>query len=98
MIALFKIFPHRSGALDYLILWITLAMLVAFFRLLVGPKLADRVVAFDTMGIMAISLLILLSLRYKSALYLDVAFVFALIGFIGTIVFARFNILRGEDA
>jgi len=84
--------------LDYMILLISLAMLVAFVRLILGPKLADRVVAFDTMGIMAISLLILLSLQYKSPLYLDVAFVFALIGFIGTIVFARFNILRGRDA
>jgi len=83
--------------LDYMILLIGLAMLVAFIRLLVGPKLSDRVVAFDTMGIMAISLLILLAIHYKSALYLDVAFVFALIGFIGTIVFARFNILRGND-
>lgn len=83
--------------MDYMILLIGLAMMVAFLRLVIGPKLADRVVAFDTMGIMAISLLILLALRYKSALYLDVAFVFALIGFIGTIVFARFNILRGDD-
>jgi len=84
--------------LDYMILLIGLAMLVAFIRLLIGPKLSDRVVAFDTMGIMAIALLILLSIQYKSALYLDVAFVFALIGFIGTIVFARFNILRGKNA
>jgi multisubunit Na+/H+ antiporter MnhF subunit len=81
-----------------MILLIGLAMLVAFIRLLIGPKLSDRVVAFDTMGIMAIALLILLSIQYKSALYLDVAFVFALIGFIGTIVFARFNILRGKNA
>ena len=84
--------------MDYMILLIGLAMLVAFIRLLIGPKLSDRVVAFDTMGIMAIALLILLSIQYKSALYLDVAFVFALIGFIGTIVFARFNILRGKNA
>ncbi len=87
----------KECVLDYMILLIGLAMMVAFLRLVIGPKLADRVVAFDTMGIMAISLLILLALRYKSALYLDVAFVFALIGFIGTIVFARFNILRGDD-
>jgi len=98
MLASLISFPHRSGVLDYMILLISLAMLVAFVRLILGPKLADRVVAFDTMGIMAISLLILLSLHYKSPLYLDVAFVFALIGFIGTIVFARFNILRGRDA
>lgn len=83
--------------MDYLVLLIVLAIIIAFIRLVIGPNLADRVVAFDAMGIMMISLLILLSIHYKSALYLDVAFVFALIGFIGTIVFARFNVLRGDD-
>jgi len=84
--------------MDFFLFLIVLAMFVSFIRLVIGPNFADRVVVFDTMGIMAISLLVLLSIGYKSALYLDVAFVFALIGFIGTIIFARFNILRGKDA
>ncbi len=84
--------------MDFFVFLILFAMLIASIRLIVGPNFADRVVAFDTMSIMAISLLVLLSIGYKSALYLDVAFVFALIGFIGTIIFARFNILRGKDA
>ena len=84
--------------MDFFVFLIVLAMFVSFIRLVIGPNFADRVVAFDTMGIMAISLLVLLSIGYKSALYLDVAFVFALIGFIGTIIFARFNVLRGKDA
>jgi len=84
--------------MDFFVFLIVLAMFVSFIRLVIGPNFADRVVAFDTMSIMAISLLVLLSIGYKSALYLDVAFVFALIGFIGTIIFARFNILRGKDA
>ncbi len=84
--------------MDFFVFLILFAMLIASIRLLMGPNFADKVVAFDTMSIMAISLLVLLSIGYKSALYLDVAFVFALIGFIGTIIFARFNILRGKDA
>ena len=84
--------------MDFFVFLILFAMLIASIRLIVGPNFADRVVAFDTMSIMAISLLVLLSIGYKSALYLDVAFVFALTGFIGTIIFARFNILRGKDA
>lgn len=84
--------------MDFLIFLAIIAMALAMIRLLLGPNLADRVVAFDTMSIMAISVLVLLSVSYKTALYLDVAFVFALIGFVSTIIFARFNILRGEDA
>lgn len=83
--------------LELLILTTALAIFIAFVHFLKTPRLADRVLAFDTMGILAIALLVLLSVTEKSALYLDVAFVFALIGFIGTIVFARFNLVKKGD-
>ena len=82
----------------FLILLILFAILLSFIRFIKGPHLTDRVVAFDTMGIIAVSLLVVLSVTIKSSLYLDVAFVFALIGFIGTIIFARFNVAKGDDA
>ena len=81
-----------------LILLILFAILLSFIRFIKGPHLTDRVVAFDTMGIIAVSLLVLLSVSLKSSLYIDVAIVFALIGFIGTIIFARFNITKDSDA
>jgi multisubunit Na+/H+ antiporter MnhF subunit len=83
--------------LNFLILVILFAIFLSFLRFIKGPHLTDRVVAFDTMGIMAVSLLVLLSVTVKDAIYLDVAFVFALIGFIGTIVFARFNVAKDSD-
>jgi multicomponent Na+:H+ antiporter subunit F len=49
------------------------------------------------MSIIAVSLLVLLSVSAKSSLYLDVALVFALIGFVGTIIFARFNVTKESD-
>lgn len=81
-----------------LIFLIVFAIFLSFLRFIKGPHLTDRVVAFDTMGIIAVSLLVLLSVTIKDSIYLDVAFVFALIGFIGTIIFARFNIAKGDDA
>jgi len=84
--------------LNFLILLIMFAIFLSFLRFIKGPHLTDRVVAFDTMGIIAVSLLTLLSVTLKSSIYLDVAFVFALIGFIGTIIFARFNVAKDSDA
>ena len=84
--------------INILILLILFAILLSFIRFIKGPHLTDRVVAFDTMGIIAVSLLVLLSVTFKSSLYLDVALVFALIGFIGTIIFARFNVTKDSDA
>ncbi|MEA3353892.1 MAG: monovalent cation/H+ antiporter complex subunit F [Campylobacterota bacterium] len=80
--------------IDFLIFLILAAIFLSFIRFIKGPLLLDRVIAFDTMGIIAISLLALLSVTYKSSIYIDVAFVFALIGFIGSIVFARFNMVN----
>jgi len=83
--------------INFLILLILFAIFLSFIRFIKGPHLTDRVVAFDTMGIIAVSLLALLSVSMKNSVYLDVAFVFALIGFIGTIIFARFNVAKDSD-
>ena len=82
---------------DILIFLMAGAIFLSFIRFLKGPKFSDRVVALDTMSIIAVSFLVFLSVTIKSSLYLDVAFVFALIGFIGTIVFARFNVIKEDD-
>ena len=79
---------------DFFISLIGIAIFLSFIRFLKGSHLLDRVVAFDTMSIISVSLLILLSITLKEPFYLDIAFVFALIGFIGVIVFARFNSLK----
>jgi len=84
--------------IEFLLFIIALAILLSFIRFIKGPHLTDRVIAFDTMGIIAVSFLVLLSISIKSSLYLDIAFVFALIGFIGTIIFARFNVAKDRDA
>ncbi len=67
-----------------------LAMLITLYRFLKGPTLADRVVAFDVMNIIGVSLLVLLSLYFQRSLYLDIALVFGLIGFLGTTIFGRY--------
>lgn len=82
---------------DFLIFLILVAIFLSFIRFIKGSLLLDRVVAFDTMSIIAICLLALLSVTYKSSLYIDIALVFALIGFIGSIVFARFYMVKDDN-
>jgi len=67
-----------------------LAMLITLYRFLKGPTLADRVVAFDVMNIIGVSLLVLLSLYFQRSYYLDIALVFGLIGFLGSTIFGRY--------
>jgi multisubunit Na+/H+ antiporter MnhF subunit len=76
--------------LDILILMVAFALALSLFRFLRGPTLTDRVVAFDVMSIVATALLVILSVYFGRSIYLDVALVFGLIGFLGTVVFGRF--------
>ncbi len=76
--------------LNILIIILLVAMLITLFRFLKGPTLSDRVVAFDILGIMGISLLILLSVYYQRSLYLDIALVLGLISFLGSTIFGRY--------
>lgn len=76
--------------LNVLIVFIALSLMLTLIRFLKGPTTVDRVVAFDSMSVIATSLLVVLSFYFNKSLYLDIAFVFGLIGFIGTVVFAKF--------
>ena len=67
-----------------------MAFLLALERFIRGPSAADRVVAFDVLTIVAISGIVLAALAEGRGIYLDVALVYALLSFLGVIVFARY--------
>lgn len=64
-------------------------------RVVVGPSLADRIVALDGLVITAVAAIVLNSIWHDTDLYLDVALVVAFIGFVGTTAGARFIERRG---
>lgn len=66
------------------------AVLIAFLRFLKGPTCADRVVALDTMTVIGISLIVMISVFGGRIIYLDVALVYALLSFLSGIVVARY--------
>jgi multicomponent Na+:H+ antiporter subunit F len=65
------------------------ALLLSFFRLALGPAAPDRLVAADTLGIIATAGLALLAWLLGSALYLDVALVYGVLAFVGVVALAR---------
>ncbi len=82
---------------SFIVLLIVIALFIAFIRFLKGSDLFNRVISFDVMNIIAISLLVVLSIEFKSSLYIDIAFVFGILGFLGVILFARFSIVDKEE-
>lgn len=71
------------------LLLIALAFVLSLIRFARGPHALDRLVAFDVLTIVSISIIVLAALLGKRAIYLDVALVYALLSFIGVIVAAR---------
>lgn len=69
-------------------------MVLGFVRLVLGPSLADRVVAMDAIATMVIGALVLVSVATGQALLLDIALAIALVVFLGTIALAT-TIERG---
>ena len=82
---------------DYTIYVVTLlaaAALFAFIRLVLGPTLADRVVAVEVIGAIVAALIVVAAIHTGEETFIDIALVFALVSFLGTLGFARF-VLRG---
>ncbi len=60
------------------------------FRFIKGPTAGDRTVALDTLTIIIVAGMVLLSYVFGRFIYMDVALVYAVLGFIGVIVIARY--------
>lgn len=73
---------------------LTIAALIAFVRLVRGPSLADRVVAVEVIGAIVVAFIVVVAIQRDEQALVDVALVFALVSFIGTLGFARF-VLKG---
>lgn len=76
---------------DYVIFPIlTLSVILSFIRLYKGPNVADRVIALDLIITIGIGLITAFSIRSGQSMFLDVATIFALIAFLGTIAFSYY--------
>ncbi|MCQ1061222.1 monovalent cation/H+ antiporter complex subunit F [Photobacterium sp. ZSDE20] len=66
-----------------------ISLILAFIRLILGPTLADRVVALDLISFITIGFIAVYTLDSGQKSLLDVAITLALVAFLGTIAFAR---------
>lgn len=69
---------------------LSLAMVLAFIRLVRGPSLPDRVVALDLIATLAMGMIAVYAMARNQPVLLDVAIVLALLSFLGTVAFARY--------
>ncbi|KQV63805.1 cation:proton antiporter [Rhizobium sp. Root1220] len=73
---------------------LSLAFLLAAWRVIAGPTLPDRVLALDTLSGTAIGFIAVLAVKTGFPLYIDIAISLGLVGFLATVAFARFVMSR----
>ena len=72
-----------------------LAMVLAGYRVIRGPRAQDRVFGLDVLYLDAMLLLITYGVQTGRTLYFESALVIAMVGFVGTATLGKF-LLRGE--
>ncbi len=70
--------------------FMAVGLIFSFVRFVKGPTAGDRTVALDTMTTIGVAAMVLMSYMFQRFVYLDVALVYAVLGFIGVIVIARY--------
>lgn len=69
-------------------------MIFGVIRIVFGPTTPDRVVGLDTINTLVIAAMIVLGAAYEEPVYIDVAVVYALLSFVGTLYIAKY--LEGD--
>ncbi len=67
-----------------------LSMGLTVIRLLIGPTIPDRAMAFDLVMIHAVALIGLYAIVVEQDLLVDAILVVAVLGFLGTVALARY--------
>lgn len=75
---------------------LTLAILLGLVRLARGPTVIDRIMAFDLITTSAVGMIVLLSIQWRTALFVELILIFSLLGFFGTVAFVYY-LSRTQD-
>lgn len=76
--------------LVFSILFLCFTIILCLYRAYIGPSASDRLIAINVIGTKTIVLILIVSFILKETYFVDVAFVYALISFIASVVIAKF--------
>ena len=77
-------------AVTICIMAMALSVLCSLIRLGLGPTVMDRILAFDSIAVSIVGLVVTLSIKWRSSDYMDIILLFTILGFFGTAAFSLF--------
>jgi len=71
--------------------WVLVALMaLCFYRVIMGPTVADRVVAIDILGIIVVGICVVLSISTGKSFLIDIGIAWIILSFIGTLTMAKY--------
>ncbi len=72
------------------IIVLSLAMVASVIRIIIGPTVWDRLLGLSLVSSKTVIIIVIISSSVEQSYYLDLALVFAILGFVGTTSIASF--------
>jgi multicomponent Na+:H+ antiporter subunit F len=82
--------------LQYLVYFLIASSGFSMIRIVIGPTVVDRMVGFSMVSAQILALLVVISIQASRAVYLDVALVYDIFGFVGLLAITRYFAGRKE--
>jgi multisubunit Na+/H+ antiporter MnhF subunit len=64
--------------------------MLGIVRLVLGPTVFDRMLAFDLIAVCGVGMMALVSVKWRTGLFLELIILFTLLGFLSTVAFVLF--------
>lgn len=77
-------------AFEYVIYILLAASMLSLIRVVIGPTSADRLIGLNVISAQILAILVLIAVKGDLHVYLDVALVYDIFGFLGLLAIARF--------
>ena len=69
---------------------IVAAMAICIIRAIKGPTAPDRMIALDAVSVLVMVLIVVLSFIYSNPMLIDIAILYAILNFIGTLAVSKY--------
>ncbi len=81
----------RAHEILFIIVLIILAVLLicSLLRAIIGPRVADRLVAVNVIGTMVMAIIAILTVMYQKEYLADICLIYALISFLAVVVLTK---------
>lgn len=71
-------------------LFLAFMIVLSIYRALVGPTVSDRIIAINLMTTLVIAIIVLLAYYFDQPSFIDVAILYAMIGFLMTVAVVKY--------